>query len=78
MQLLESLSFKKVLKRGYSFVEDENGNVISSIKKAVPGADIKIHFVDGAADAAFTGKDKPAKPKKAAKTPKPAGQGQLF
>lgn len=44
-QLLESLSPKSVLKRGYSFVESEDGKIIKSSKTTA--TNIKVHFNDG-------------------------------
>lgn len=45
--LLESLSFERVLERGYAVVFDGKGNIISSAKKTAAGEDIKIRFKDG-------------------------------
>lgn len=44
---LDSLSPLKVLKRGYSFAQDENGKVVSSISKVEVGNNLKLKFSDG-------------------------------
>ena len=49
--LLESLSFKGVLARGYSVVKDAKGNIVSSVKQAVSEKDVLIVFHDGEAEA---------------------------
>ncbi|TAL30695.1 MAG: exodeoxyribonuclease VII large subunit [Alphaproteobacteria bacterium] len=49
--LLESLSFKGVLARGYSVVKDAKGNIVSSVKQAVAEKDVLIVFHDGEAEA---------------------------
>ena len=43
-QMLNSLSYKSVLSRGYAIVRDENNNIISSIDGSTPKS---IEFVDG-------------------------------
>jgi len=45
--LLESLSFERVLERGYAVVSDKKGGTISSAAQALPGADVDIRFRDG-------------------------------
>jgi exodeoxyribonuclease VII large subunit len=49
--LLESLSFKGVLARGYSVVRDAKGNIVSSVKQALTEKDVLIVFSDGEAEA---------------------------
>lgn len=49
--LLESLSFKGVLARGYTVVRDARGNIVSSVKQAVAEKDVMIVFNDGEAAA---------------------------
>jgi exodeoxyribonuclease VII large subunit len=51
-QMLESLSFRRVLERGYSVVRDDNGNIISSVKAALQEKSLNIEFKDGIAGAA--------------------------
>ena len=45
--LLESLSFERVLERGYALVFDGAGDIISSAAKTSAGQKIKIRFKDG-------------------------------
>jgi exodeoxyribonuclease VII large subunit len=45
--LLESLSFERVLERGYAVVSGPDGNILSSAKAAKPGLDVGIRFRDG-------------------------------
>jgi len=52
-RMLESLSFKRVLFRGYSIVKDENGQVISTVKKTKAGQSFSVQFKDGDAVALF-------------------------
>lgn len=44
---LDSLSPLKVLKRGYSFAQDENGNVVSSALNVEIGSNLRLKFSDG-------------------------------
>ncbi|MEH6525804.1 MAG: exodeoxyribonuclease VII large subunit [Sneathiella sp.] len=75
-RLLESLSFRRVLKRGYSIVWDEGGKPLSSVKSAEAGRSVSVEFEDGKADAVFGKGGTPAKKSKAAKPP--SQQGQLL
>jgi exodeoxyribonuclease VII large subunit len=52
-RLLESLSFKNVLSRGYSIVQDEDGKVISTVKQAKAGKLVTVRMKDGDAPAVF-------------------------
>jgi exodeoxyribonuclease VII large subunit len=45
--LLDSLSFERVLDRGYAVVFDTKGNIVSSAKTAAAEKDLKIRFRDG-------------------------------
>ncbi|MBI3441043.1 MAG: exodeoxyribonuclease VII large subunit [Proteobacteria bacterium] len=45
--MLESLSFERVLERGYAVVFDDAGEIISSAAKTATGKKIKILFRDG-------------------------------
>jgi len=71
-RLLESLSFRRVLKRGYSIVWDEAGRPISSVGGAAAGRRVEIEFSDGRAAATFDG----AAPKRAAAAPPSGKQGE--
>ncbi|MCP8884941.1 exodeoxyribonuclease VII large subunit [Devosia sp. XJ19-1] len=46
-KLLETLSYRNVLARGYALVQDEAGNVISSQANARPGDALNLTFADG-------------------------------
>lgn len=51
--LLESLSFERVLERGYAVVQDENGKIISSVKNATQK--MRLRLKDGQIDVEKTG-----------------------
>lgn len=72
-RMMESLSFKRVLARGYSIVKDNDGVVISSLKSVSDGQSISVQFQDGSVNAIIgdTVGENPTKPaKKAAKKTK--------
>lgn len=48
---LESLNPLSILKRGYSVVFNQEGNVIQSIERLSPGETVSIRFIDGKATA---------------------------
>ena len=62
-RLHESLSYHKVLERGFVVIRDEKGQVISDGKKVANGAALGIEFRDGIIDAVRTGKLKAKKKK---------------
>ncbi len=77
--LLNSLSYKNVLERGYAVVRDAAGSPLTKAAAAAPGADIAIEFTDGEIGATVHG-EKPMKPARR-KTPKDGGdnpQGSLL
>ncbi len=89
-QLLNALSYRGVLTRGFALVRDAKGHAVHAAAGIGPGARLSLEFADGrvgatadtdrpAATAASTKPDasepKPAAPKRAAK---PVGQGSLF
>ena len=51
-RMLETLSFKKTLERGFAVVRDGAGKLIANKKALQKGQDVSITFVDG--DAAAT------------------------
>ena len=51
-QLLQSLSFERVLERGYAVVFDAKGNIVSGAAKVKTGDALKIRFADGEKDVA--------------------------
>ena len=56
-QLLESLSYKSVLERGFVLVRDEAGMPVTRAAEAVEGSVIEIEFSDGSRGAAFDDDD---------------------
>lgn len=54
-RMLESLSFKSVLNRGYAVVRDENGAPVMDAAQAKTGQGVTLQFRDGTADATITG-----------------------
>ena len=55
-KLLESLSYERVLDRGYALVSDTAGHPVTSAAAAHPGMDLTIRLADGAVGARVTGK----------------------
>ncbi|HEX2753756.1 MAG TPA: exodeoxyribonuclease VII large subunit [Alphaproteobacteria bacterium] len=53
--LLDSLSFERVLERGYSVVYDAKGNIVSTAATLAKGDAVKLRLKDGTADADVTG-----------------------
>jgi len=85
--LLESLSFRRVLERGYALVRDAAGRPVTAAAGLAGGDAVSIEFTDGAVGAQVTGTSAPARTRTAPKdekpkTPKPDGrsgrQGQLL
>jgi exodeoxyribonuclease VII large subunit len=88
--LLDSLSYRNVLARGYALVRDDAGRPVFHAADAVPGSDIEIEFSDDTRGATLHGdgpkprrRAGPAKRKKpsAGRKPKAGGdgsQGQLL
>ncbi len=75
--LLESYSYRGVLKRGFALVTDSAGHAIGAAGDARPGEGVSIEFHDGKVAATVDGaaaKPKPGRPAE----PKPASQGRLF
>nr|WP_321458212.1 exodeoxyribonuclease VII large subunit [uncultured Cohaesibacter sp.] len=50
-RLLESLSHKGVLKRGFALVRDRNGNLIRRADEINPGSPLSLSFADGSINA---------------------------
>jgi len=73
-KLLESVSYKKVLERGFALVADADGKPIQSAAKAKPGAAVTLTFADGKAGATIDGEKKQRGPA----APPPAKQGSLL
>lgn len=83
-RILQSLSYKNVLKRGYAVIRGEGERVLSSGSMVSPGDALAIEFHDGTVDAvAGSGDGVPAAPSSKKRAPaKPvttkADQGSLF
>lgn len=75
-RLLESLSYHKVLERGFAVVRDEGGKAVSDGKKVKSGENIGIEFRDGVLGAVIGGTKKSAK--KVKKENPTLKQGQLL
>jgi len=87
-KLLDSLSFERVLERGYAMVRHRDGGVVMAAAEAGPGSPLAVRFRDGevavtvdddVADSPATAKPAPAKAGKKAKAKSdPGNQGSLF
>lgn len=76
-KLLDTLSYRSVLARGYALVQDEAGDVVSSVAALKPGDAIKLTFADGEVGASVAGS--PPQRKKPARGPSDGGsQESLF
>ncbi len=58
---LESVSYEKVLARGYALVTTRSGTPITSAKSIKPGAPLRLRFADGTADATADGGKPPSR-----------------
>jgi exodeoxyribonuclease VII large subunit len=80
-RILQSLSYKNVLKRGYAVIRNEEDQVLSSAAAAGEAGGISIEFADGRVKAvvgeAENTHTSPAKKKPVVKSPA-SGQGSLF
>jgi exodeoxyribonuclease VII large subunit len=75
-KLLESLSYRRVLDRGFALVADENGNIVTSPEAVGPGDGLVITVADGRIDANVSGA--PAAPKRKARPDEGGEQETLF
>jgi exodeoxyribonuclease VII large subunit len=80
-RVLQSLSYKNVLKRGYAVVRDEAAQIVSSAEAVILGQRLSIEFADGSIEASAG--DDGAAPISRKKTEKPTPakkpeQGTLF
>ena len=78
--MLQSLSYKNVLKRGYAVIRDDENRPVSQAAALSPGAAVSIELADGRVGAVTTEggappRKRPAKAEAAAAPPK---QGSLF
>jgi len=56
---LDALSPLKVLGRGFSITEKENGEIIRSVKQTAAGETVKIKLADGSLKAKVTETEQP-------------------
>ena len=77
-RLLQGLSYRNVLKRGYAVVRDGTGTPLTAVAAALPGLVLDIEFQDGHVGARVEG-EAGAPPTRPARSRKPGpGQGELF
>ncbi len=77
-RLIESLSYTRVLERGFALVRDPEGEPVTSVQETKPGMGVGIRFQDGEVGAVID-KAKTKKAKVTKKSPRrKAGQGELF
>ncbi len=74
--LLDSMSYQRVLERGFALVQDTTGHPVTSAKALSPGMAIGLRFHDGEAGATVTGAGR--KPRRAKPTAGDDGQGSLL
>jgi exodeoxyribonuclease VII large subunit len=82
-RVLESLSYRAVLGRGYAVVADADGTPVTSAAEAGPGRAVRLVFHDGERGATVVGADRPEReperrPARRAPERVPARQGSLF
>jgi exodeoxyribonuclease VII large subunit len=83
-QMLSSLSYQSVLKRGFAVVRDQDGRAVRSVGTLAIDTRVGIELADGRANASITSVEpsetKPAEAPKprAPKRSGPDGQGSLF
>ncbi|TWB62193.1 exodeoxyribonuclease VII large subunit [Nitrospirillum viridazoti] len=89
-KLLETLSYRGVLARGFALVTTADGHPVTKAADAPAGGRVRVEFIDGAVGATLDGEGAPAPvptpapPRESAPTPKPraaarpGGQGSLF
>jgi exodeoxyribonuclease VII large subunit len=75
-QLLDSVSYQKILARGFALVRDAAGNPVLAAASVQAGASLSIQFTDGAVPVTADSAGAPRKPSKTAEAPKK--QGSLF
>ena len=61
--LLDSLSYERVLERGFTVVRNADGNPVARAAEATPGGAIEIQFADGRLGARLDGKADPPPPR---------------
>jgi exodeoxyribonuclease VII large subunit len=76
-RLLESLSHKSALARGFAIVRGADGGIVRRADALTPGERLTLIFADGEAGAVADGGET-ARPTPKRPTPPPGGQGRLF
>ena len=74
--LLESLSYERVLERGFTVVRDASGNPVARAAQAVPGGAIEIQFSDARLPARLDGG--PSRSRKSSQGSDEGTQGRLL
>jgi exodeoxyribonuclease VII large subunit len=80
-QMLASLSYQSVLKRGFAILRDESGAMVRSAATVAPGSRLDIELADGHVRGRAEGDPPPPRPATASRPPSrggSSGQGQLF
>lgn len=76
-KLLDTLSYRSVLARGYALVQDQAGEVVSSATTLKPGESVRLTFADGEVGVTIAGA--PAQKRKIPRSPSEDGsQESLF
>ncbi|MFO0995689.1 MAG: exodeoxyribonuclease VII large subunit [Alphaproteobacteria bacterium] len=77
--LLESLSYERVLERGFALVRDESDHPLTTVAAARPGMAVTLRFHDGEAGATIDGSPAtPARPPSRPSRKGGGGQGSLL
>ncbi|MFC3705422.1 exodeoxyribonuclease VII large subunit [Devosia honganensis] len=76
-KLLDTLSYRNVLARGYTLVQDDAGGVVSSAAKLRPGDALRLTFADGETGAIVAGTP-PSRRKPTRPAPDDESQESLF
>jgi exodeoxyribonuclease VII large subunit len=72
--LLESLSFRRVLERGYAVVRDAGGKPVTVAAGLAAGDAVSVEFKDGAVGAEITGAMEPTRPAQRSKNESKSGR----
>jgi exodeoxyribonuclease VII large subunit len=85
-RVLDSLSYKSVLSRGFALIRNDQGTMVSSVSSVTNGSDVTIEWLDGKTRAIISDENAPVsrpKPpstprKKASRAPDSGSQKSLF
>ncbi len=77
-QLLDSMSYERVLARGFALVRDKSGHGLGAAAEIEPGLDLVIQFADGAVEAVAGGRAAPRRARIPATGPAVSRQGKLL